>query len=303
MARNWRSRQFRRQPAERWVMYRLVMPIVDEACALNGLESYFEYFKPNGPNRRLSVDIALVDGNERPIWMIEAKKISRTLNPGFVTPYLTRGEMGVVSNGEYWVFCIDGETTTVGPILDADGYIIPNEVDRIVSTLFQVTPSDAKAALNGWKTGWSGYNIENKQNVWRLGKGTVERVFAKKMKTDSLQEAVGAILATSTAIKPETPLEKFLLMLQERDIEIPEGYIEFSVSRLVWRLADGRRGFRILLSGKQLEMLIHSDIVGSVGEERITAQAKMHDKNDKMILYKASTDAELASLLAIFTGD
>jgi hypothetical protein len=50
----------RPQPSERWAMYRLICPVVDKACDVSALEPYFEYSQPNGPNRRLFADIALM---------------------------------------------------------------------------------------------------------------------------------------------------------------------------------------------------------------------------------------------------
>jgi hypothetical protein len=58
-----------------------------------GLEPFFEFSQPNGPNRRLSADIALVQG-ETPIWLIEAKRFTQNLHPDLIAPYLKSGCYG-----------------------------------------------------------------------------------------------------------------------------------------------------------------------------------------------------------------
>ncbi|SHL95847.1 hypothetical protein SAMN05444389_102355 [Paracoccus solventivorans] len=280
-------------------MYRLITPIVDEACTISGLEPYFEYFRPNGPNRRLSVDIALIN-DDQPVWMIEAKKYSRILNPGFITPYLTSGEMGVVSNGNIWIFHIQDQSAVVGPILDPQGFLIQSKLDRIISTLSQTDPISAKASLDNWQSTWVDYQKTMSPAVWYLGKGTGERIYAEKKETKSLREAIDVILASFIGVRHDSPLGKFLSMLQDEDVEISSGYIELSVNRLVWQLPDGQRAARIDLTTRQLEILVHNDIIDAAGLVSILAHKKMHDKNPKMTTYKARTNAELASLVPIF---
>ncbi len=90
----------RPQPSERWAMYRLICPVVDRACEISGLEPFFEYSQPNGPNRRLSADIALMRG-DRPIWLVEAKRYSQRLHPDLVASHLREGLMGTVTNGNH----------------------------------------------------------------------------------------------------------------------------------------------------------------------------------------------------------
>lgn len=78
------EKPIRPQPSERWAMYRLICPVTDAASEINGLEAFYEYSQPNGPNKRLSADIAIVQGS-RPVWLIEAKKFARKLHPGQVS--------------------------------------------------------------------------------------------------------------------------------------------------------------------------------------------------------------------------
>jgi hypothetical protein len=103
-------------------MYRLICPVVDAACGISKLEPFFEYTRPNGPNKRLSADIALMgEDSQAPIWLIEAKKYDRKIDPGMIDPYLNPGAMGVVTNGNQWIFKVRGRWMYLYRAIDSVG--------------------------------------------------------------------------------------------------------------------------------------------------------------------------------------
>ena len=65
------------QPSERWAMYRLITPVIDYANQSMGLFPYFEYNQTSSHGTHQSVDIALLDDQEIPRVLVEAKRADR----------------------------------------------------------------------------------------------------------------------------------------------------------------------------------------------------------------------------------
>lgn len=279
-------------------MYRLICPIVDLAALNNGLEPFFEFSQPNGPNKRLSADIALLR-DERPVWLIEAKRFTQSLHPDLVAPYLKQGVMGVVTNGSYWIFVVRGQTAVLGPLVRTDGSIDKAVQVQLLTLLSLVSEDDALSYDLPWTSSWAPIKRGASAAVWRLNVGAGIREFAEKVTFDSLRDALPVAEAY---VKPDSPTEMFLEELRESGAEVSAGTIEVSRKRLIWWLPTGSRGARINLESRQVEILVLNTLLQSVGRSRIEASIKMHDKNHAMSTCKASTPSEIRSLIPIFTS-
>lgn len=287
---------FRPQPSERWAMYRLICPVVDDACAKSGLEPYFEFSSPNGPNRRLSADIALMQG-DRPVWLIEAKKYSRKVDPGMIEAYLKKGVMGAVSNGNYWVFKVDGRFLELGPLLGLDGRIEKDAYAKITCILSSSSEEETFSIANSWSDIWESKRSSLVLKPWIVSGGKGERSYHVKTRFDTLAEAVTvAREKTLDETMAAILLNDLLLVNKEQSI----GYWEVNEERMVWWLNERVRGARLNLKGKQLELLVHNALIGAVGRENIRASLKMHDKNTAMTVIKASSPEEITGLSSLF---
>lgn len=90
------------QKSERWCIYRIVLPVVDYAIEEMNVRAFFEYNQTSRHRQSQSVDIALLGQDERPVLVVEAKGIERTISSDEVTRYLIECSRGVVSNGVEW---------------------------------------------------------------------------------------------------------------------------------------------------------------------------------------------------------
>jgi hypothetical protein len=277
-------------------MYRLICPIIDDVCATNGLEPYFEFSRPNGPNRRLSADIALMC-DDRPVWLVEAKKYGRKIDPGMIDAYLMPGMMGAVSNGNEWIFKIDGRFLHVDPLLRTDGYVDEVVYAQIRSILSSIDQASAIACSDAWTTIWQSRKRAAGPTLWVSNGGKGERAYHQKNRFDTLAEA-------ATAARGHTPngtmaarlLDEILSTKQELSV----GYLEVNEARMIWWTGNRVRGARLNLTGNHLELLVHNTLLDAIGRENIRASIKMHDKNTAMSVLKASIPEELVGLPSLF---
>lgn len=277
-------------------MYRLICPVVDLAASNNGLEPFFEFSQPNGPNKRLSADIALIRG-EQPVWLIEAKKFTQSLHPDLVAPYLKEGVMGVVTNGSHWVFVVRGQTAVVGPLVRSNGSIDKSVQEQLVELLSLVSEDAALQQAHPWSRSWAPIRRGASAAVWRLNEGTGSRELAETASFESLRLA---LQVAEGYVKPDSPTAMFLEELRESGAEIGAGTVQVSSKRLIWWLPTRLRGARINLESWQVEMLVLNNLLESVGRDRIKASIKLHDKNHAMSTCKASTPTEIRSLVPLF---
>jgi hypothetical protein len=92
----------------------------------------------------------------------------------------------------------------------------------------------------------------------------------------------------------------FLEEIIESGQEISIGEIEVSEKRLIWWLPDGRRGARINLEGRHLEILVLNEFLDLYGRRRILGSLKLHVKNHAMSVCKATTLGEMRSVVPLF---
>jgi hypothetical protein len=290
------SMSIRPQPSERWAMYTLICPLVDRANAISGFASYYEYSRPNGPNRRLSADIALIE-NDKVVWLIEAKKFSRVLSPELIDAYLTDGTMGVVTNGNHWIFIAGDQKCTVGPIVDASGTIEEERAALIVALLQTRSIVEATRIQAGWSNTWQKIPRVKTPMMWELSAGLGSRSFYEKVKCLSLSEAASQALRH---VYSDSPTEHFFKRLLERSFSIATGTIEVSEKRLIWWITPSTRGARINLESSMLEILVLSSLLDALGRHNVFASQKIHDKNLAMTVCKATKPHEIDSLIPLF---
>jgi hypothetical protein len=63
--------------------------------------------------------------------------------------------MGVVTNGNHWIFCVAGKTHTAGPLIDATGRIETQTLEQLVSLIAAETEEQALAKAHPWSTSWT----------------------------------------------------------------------------------------------------------------------------------------------------
>ncbi|CUI84399.1 Uncharacterised protein [Achromobacter xylosoxidans] len=290
------EKPIRPQPSERWAMYRLICPVTDAALEISGLEAFYEYSQPNGPNKRLSADIAIVQGS-RPVWLIEAKKFARKLHPGLIDCYLRPGMMGVVTNGNHWIFLVRGKHVLYGPMVRPDGRVDAVVRARVTRMLACISEDEAFGLDDGWREDWRGIAAVESPRIWYMNKATGSREFAEKLLFDTLGDAARAALKHA---KHGTSTAMLLEALLAAEMEIRGGSVEVSKNRLIWVLPGLGRGARVDLASRQLDMLVHNTLIDAVGRETISASIKLHDKNHHMSVCKASTPQEVSSLVPVF---
>ena len=279
-------------------MYRLICPVVDAACENSKLVPFFEYSKPNGPNKRLSADIALLaDGRTTPVWLIEAKKYGRTVVPGMIDAYLTAGVMGVVTNGNHWIIRVGGRNLKVGPLLRPDGLVNARVYENLVAMISTCDEASALALSDEWEETWRPTTTPLAPRLWKVSGGTGSRAYHLKARYQTLQEAARAAHEhTAPGAMPAALLQE----LAQSDIQSQVGYFEVNQARMIWWLGDGSRGARLKLSGKHLELLVHNRIIERMGAANVRASIKLHDKNPGMSMLKAAVASELEGLSELF---
>jgi hypothetical protein len=156
------------------------------------------------------------------------------------------------------------------------------------------------AVLNqpyAWSGTWNKFETTSSSEVWRLNRGLGTREFVDKIKFLHLKDALRAAQAH---VRRDSEIWLFINELVKSGQEIAAGQVEVSSKRLVWWLPDGRRGARLNLEGRQIEMLVLNRFIDIVGRNRILARMKLHDKNHAMSICKASTLEEMRSPIPIF---
>lgn len=292
------SRIVRPQPSERWAMYRLICPVVDAACSISGLEPFFEYAQPNGPNKRLSADIALTaEGRKTPVWLVEAKKFGRKIDPGMIDAYLNPGAMGLVTNGNQWIFKIAGRYLSVGPLLRPDGRVDEAIYNRLVEMIGTVEEASALALSDAWMDMWKATRQATGPAIWKISGGKGSRAYHEKTRYETLQEAAAA---ARTYTSSDTLAAALLDTIIATGQQTPVGYFEVNEARMIWWVSEKVRGARLNLTGKHMEMLVDNCILDSFGRHNVKASIKMHDKNIRMSVLKAGLPEELSGLVPLF---
>ena len=229
--------------------------------------------------------------------MIEAKKFGRHIDPGMVDSYLISGAMGVVTNGNQWIFKIAGKYLGIGPLLHPDGRVDETVYRRLVALIATVDEGSALALSDEWTDTWTARAKASAPEIWKASGGKGARAYHEKTRYETLQEA-------ATAARVHAPSGTLAADLLDQIIDAgqqaPVGWIDVNRARMVWWLKDGRRGARLNLTGRHMEMLVDNAILDRIGRENVKASIKMHDKNIAMSMLKAGLADELAGLVSVF---
>ncbi|MEO8460618.1 MAG: hypothetical protein ABI451_08825, partial [Dokdonella sp.] len=135
------------QKSERWAMYRLIVPVIDFANSTLRMRVYFEFNQTSMHGTSQSVDVALLDDDDAPRVMVEAKRVDRRIAAEQISKYLTPGVRGLVANGVHWVLCHDGMSKAVSVCRPVDELVAADALDEIVAFIRGEILSDS-----GWST-------------------------------------------------------------------------------------------------------------------------------------------------------
>jgi hypothetical protein len=94
------------QRSERWVIYRVIMPVLDYIEGSNPRIAHFEYNQTSLHGTNQTVDIALLEDGVPKVFL-EAKRIDRHISSDKIAKYMEEGVRGLVSNGVDWILWMD----------------------------------------------------------------------------------------------------------------------------------------------------------------------------------------------------
>ena len=284
------------QKSERWAMYRLITPIVDYANQKLGLNPFFEFNQTSAHGTHQSIDIALLDENEIPQVLVEAKRVGRILSAEQISKYLTSKQRGVVTNGEIWILCDQDRHACVSLLKSQPNGFNTNALDLVIRFLqlqhikadFTDTPTEYKSALHPL--------IVNKD---------IKAIRSTHPKAIATLETLPEMLSS---IDSKSELEKRLLEHLAAKISdhetMPSIRVEVRKTRISFFDESSsdthQRIARIELGKSQPDVLVKKDLVDENGQlQQMTST--IHDKGAHMRRFRIGSlkDAErLAAGLA-----
>lgn len=139
------------QKSERWVMYRIINPIVDFSCRSKPERIvFFEYNQPSSVGTVQSADIAVLEDNI-PVILIEAKKADKEISPDLIAKYLSGTVFGIVSNGYWWIVVSSGgQTRHLYLNLWKNKRISEESLLDLIKILECSDPSEVQRISSGW---------------------------------------------------------------------------------------------------------------------------------------------------------
>src|SRR5690606_15809217 len=207
------------------------------------------------------------------------------------------GAMGVVTNGNQWIFKISGRFLSVGPLLRSDGRIDETVYKRLVAMIATLDEASALALSDAWADVWEATGKVFGPTVWKVSGGKGSRAYHRKTRYETLQEAAAA---AHTRTSTDSLAGMLLDIIIEAGQQAPVGYFEVNEARMIWWITEKRRGVRLSLSGRHLEMLVDNVVLDQIGRQNVKASIKMHDKNIRMSILKAGLREELSGLASLF---
>jgi hypothetical protein len=283
------------QPSERWAMYRLITPVVDFANSDSkmGLHPYFEFNQTSEHKTYQSVDIALLDKANRPVVMIEAKRVDRLMYAEQIAKYLylTPDVRGVVTNGIHWILCLNKQNKIISILDSKNKRVKESNFDAIVSFI-------RGEELEG--DDWSSENQCIKPSIVpdRLRKEINGHRKSNPIdKVTDLKAMRNAVAKLSSSSKLDVTFFQALLNGLERQGGFPPHlYGEVRSSRIV--LFDNRitarskRVARIELGKDQPDILVLTALTQLAKQLEITVAATPHDKGPHMRRFRLSDGSQ-----------
>ena len=279
------------QKSERWAMYRIIAPIVDYANESIGLEPYFEFNQTSEHGTSQSVDIALLLG-QRPVAMIEAKRMDRRVGAEQIEKYLPKDTRGIVTNGVNWILCEKGMHQAVTIWDEATQAVVSVSVSEVVDFLRGVDSQGEQ-----WTTDRFYVSSAVKPAKTKKDKKAMRRVNPMQSiyAVDEGLEYVGRLEKTTEV--ESVFLLAFIESLRATHGCIPTGCrLEFRSSRVSFfdDRVEGRskRVGRIELGKQQADILVASNIADDSPTLKNIATPAPHDKGPHMRRFRLRAEQE-----------
>lgn len=276
-----------RQPSERWAMYRLIAPVIDYANQSMGLSPFFEYGQPSSHGTRQSVDIALLDDQDTPIVLIEAKRADRKVSPEQIDKYLDQTTRGVVTNGFIWILCHEGKHEAVTLF---KGRLETTSLERILGFL------TGSYAISG-KQNTSDHVYSNPVKVQRIvNKAKASRTVHPVTVCSTHEDLLGFIQSAENRPANELVLLHSICRTLN-EITTPECLrIETRKTRISFfddKLSRSRgRVARIELGKAQPDILVRTWIVDKHPELTSMVKPEIHDKGAHMRRFRLGSEEQ-----------
>jgi len=270
------------QQSERWVMYRLINPIVDYACGLTGQLPYFEYPQAKDTPASEKIDIGIFD-NFNPKIFIEAKKLRKKIDPDLITHYLKDHIIGIVSNGYNWIIAIKKDSSFEYSYLTIfkDEKIDLSNLDLLISVL---TNQNTEMLLLQKSFNWRKDKIEigNNLKTFIPPYQKAAKIYHEHKNFDKPDEAKKFIQDFEHISDIQNSF--CFNFLDEIENKKENLYFKIRKSRLSWFSPYKRLG-RIEFNGEKGSILVATEIVEANPQlDRIIA-SKVHSKHRGMRVY------------------
>lgn len=276
------------QPAERWVMYRLITPVVDYATVGMSVTLYFEFNQTSEHRTHQSVDIALLDNQNTPQVLVEAKRVNRKLSPEQIAKYLEPGVRGIVTDGYIWILCEGERHSTIR--LFFDGQLVEETLDQIVAFITgkPFTAEKVNSVSDEYSSTEKVHKVEKLHRAKRAKHTVQSTKNAEDFQAfiDTLDKSPAAEIALLSSIYKALQKLRTTPNFHWETRVTRVSFFDDSLPKKQQRLA------RIELGKKQPDILIRNEIVNKNLELAKIATPTIHDKGKHMRRFRIGSEAD-----------
>ncbi len=278
------------QKSERWAMYRLIVPVVDFANATLGMSDYFEFNQTSEHGSSQSVDIVLLE-NDKPSVMIEAKRVGRPISAEQIEKYLKPGVRGLVTNGIYWVLCLDGRNKLIAICREDSWTVIPEALDEVVSFI---------RGERFTHTEWS-IEVEYANPMFRPKQIAKETSARRVSNPTTICRDTDSFTQELENLTDASDLDKVLLLSLVEQFDYHGGIpihlrCEARASRVSFfdeRIPNSsKRVARVELGKRQPDALVLTKLVNQSNTLQSLSSAVPHDKGPRMRRFRLSEESQ-----------
>ena len=271
------------QQSERWVMYKIINPIVDYACELTSWYPYYEFPQAKLTPASQKIDIGIFD-NLEPRAFVEAKKIRKKIDPDLILPYLKGNVIGLVSNGYNWIITVkNGSSHNYSYItIFNNGLVNEKKLDLIISSLTVSNPRDIlKEKQYDWVTDVVEIGNNLKTFIPPYQKAT--KIYHEYQSFKDPTEGIKFIKSFENISNIQYSFCTHLL----NGIKVNKENLHFEIrkSRMSWFFEPSKRIGRIEFTGKKANILVKSEIVLSNPKLDTIVKSKVHSKHRGMRVF------------------
>ena len=271
------------QQSERWVMYKIINPIVDYACELTSWYPYYEFPQAKLTPASQKIDIGIFE-NLEPRVFVEAKKIRKRIDPDLILPYLRGNIIGLVSNGYNWIIIVKNGSYYIYSYITIfnNGLVIEKNLDLIISSLTLRNPRDlVKEIQYNWTT-----------DVVEIG-NNLKTFIPPYIKAKKIYHEHQSFKNPSAGIKIIKSFENIsniqnsfcIHLLDEIKVNKENLYFEIRKSRMSWFFKPIKRIGRIEFNGRKANILVKSEIVLNNPKLDKIVKSKVHSKHRGMRVF------------------